>query len=111
MLLSHFGGKTLNFDDLTAEIDKGAIRAAWVTGGYRIKDWNDETVARKFAKLDLLVVQDMFASPLWDVATYQLPGGSFAERDGSYVNFAGRLQSAKWAIRPPVGAWAEGQLY
>ncbi|MCE9606790.1 MAG: (2Fe-2S)-binding protein [Planctomycetia bacterium] len=110
MLLSHFGGRTMNFDDLTAEIAKGAVRGAWVSGGYRLKGWNDADVAAKFAKLDLLVVQDMFASPLWDLATYQLPGGAFAERDGSYVNFAGRLQSAKWAIRPPVGAWVEGQL-
>jgi predicted molibdopterin-dependent oxidoreductase YjgC len=56
-------------------------------------------------------VQDMFASPLWNVATYQLPGGAFPEREGSYVNYAERLQFAKWAIRPPVGAWVEGQLY
>ena len=111
MLLSHFGGKTLSFEDLTAEIDRGAVRAAWVSGGYKKSDWVSEATAAKFAKLDLLVVQDMFVSPLWNVATYQLPGGSFAERDGSYVNFNGRLQSAKWAIRPPVGAWVEGQLY
>ena len=45
------------------------------------------------------------------MATYQLPGGSFAEREGSYVNFQDRLQSSKFAVRPPVGAWVEGQLY
>ncbi len=46
-----------------------------------------------------------------DAATYQLPGAAFAERDGSYVNYADRLQSFTWAIRPPAGVWVEGQLY
>ena len=59
----------------------------------------------------MVVVQDMFESPLWSVATYQLPGAGFAERAGSYVNFADRLQSFDWAIRPPAGVWIEGQLY
>ena len=59
----------------------------------------------------MLVVQDLFTTPLYLKATHQLPGGSFAERDGSYVNFSDRLQRTKWAVRPPVGAWVEGQLY
>jgi NADH-quinone oxidoreductase subunit G len=58
----------------------------------------------------VLVVQDLFATPLYLQATIQLPGGSFAEREGSYVNHADRLQTVARAIRPPVGAWVEGQL-
>lgn len=27
------------------------------------------------------------------------------------VNYAERLQSVPWAVRPPAGAWVEGQLY
>ncbi len=44
-------------------------------------------------------------------ATYQLPGAAFAEREGSYVNFADRLQCFTWAIRPPAGVWVEGSIY
>jgi NADH-quinone oxidoreductase subunit G len=40
-----------------------------------------------------------------------LPGGTFAERSGSFVNYQERLQSFKWAIRPPAGVWVEGNLY
>ena len=86
------------------------IGAVWVTGGYR-QPWHDEAVAVRFAGVKLLVVQDCFASPLWNRADYQLPGGTFAEREGSYVNATDRLQSFKWAIRPPAGVWVEGQLY
>ena len=39
-----------------------------------------------------------------------LPGAAYAERDGSYVNRADRLQSVAWAIRPPVGVRTEGSL-
>jgi NADH-quinone oxidoreductase subunit G len=56
-------------------------------------------------------VQDMFDSPLWQRATHQLPGAAFAERAGSLVNYADRLQSFTWAVRPPVGAWVEGHVY
>ena len=41
---------------------------------------------REFDDVPLLIVQDCFASPLWDRADYQLPGATFAEREGSYVN-------------------------
>ncbi len=60
-------------------------------------DWIDEATAERLQRARLLIVQDMFASPLWDRADYQLPGASFAERDGSYVNYADRLQSFEWA--------------
>jgi predicted molibdopterin-dependent oxidoreductase YjgC len=92
------------------QLDRGEIRAAWVSAGYP-KPWIDEATAARFGSLELLVVQDLFDSPLWDRATYQLPGASFAERAGSYVNFNDRLQSFDWAIRPPAGVWVEGPLY
>ena len=44
-------------------------------------------------------------------ADYQVPGATFAEREGSYVNATDRLQSFRWAIRPPAGVRTEGQVY
>jgi NADH-quinone oxidoreductase subunit G len=109
-VLNKFSDRLLKFDDLLGELDGGKIRAAWVTGGYP-KPWIDGPTAERFVNLELLIVQDMFDSPLWQQATYQLPGASFAERAGSYVNFNDRLQSFDWAIRPPAGVWPEGQVY
>lgn len=115
-VLKKFSDRLITFDDLLKQLDgeqsngSTAIRAAWVTGGYP-KPWIDEATAERFGNLDLLIVQDMFDSPLWRRATYQLPGASFAERFGSYVNFNDRLQSFEWAIRPPAGVWMEGNLY
>jgi NADH-quinone oxidoreductase subunit G len=109
-IVAHFMDRVYTFDDLLADIDAGSVQAAWVTGGYKT-DWIDEATAERFDSLDLLVVQDMFDSPLHARATYQLPGAGFAERDGSLVNFADRLQFVRWSIRPPAGAQVEGRVY
>jgi NADH-quinone oxidoreductase subunit G len=109
-VLKKFTGGVTTFDQLLEQLDRGEIKAAWVSAGYP-KPWIDEATAARFASVELLVVQDLFDSPLWQRATYQLPGASFAERAGSYVNFNDRLQSFDWAIRPPAGVWVEGSLY
>ncbi|MCB9875227.1 MAG: (2Fe-2S)-binding protein [Planctomycetaceae bacterium] len=100
----------VTWDDFLGRLSDEAFDAVWVTGGYK-SSWHDDSAAQKLSSVPLLIVQDSFASPLWDAATYQLPSATFAERDGSYVNHADRLQSFKWAVRPPAGVTTEGQLY
>ena len=114
-IIAYFTGRVTTFDEFVAELDDtsgdtGEIRGVWCSGGYKT-DWIDEASARRFESLDLLVVQDLFPSPLSERAEYELPGAAFAERDGSYVNLADHLQSAPWAIRPPVEVRTEGSLY
>ena len=84
--------------------------ALWITGGYGAA-WHDEGAKTALGSVPTLIVQDMFTSPLYEAATYQLPAAAFAEREGSYVNVGDRLQSFKWAIRPPAGVNTEGQVY
>jgi NADH-quinone oxidoreductase subunit G len=109
-VLAKFTGGVSPFDELLKRCEAGEFKAAWISGGYH-EPWIDEATAARLAGAPLLIVQDLFDSPLWQMATYQLPGASFAERSGSYVNFADRLQSFDWAIRPPAGVWVEGNLY
>ena len=109
-ILAHFSGTVITFDKFLTELERGEVRGAWVSGGYKT-DWIDEDTARRFERLELLVVQDLFPSPLSARATYELPAVAFAERTGSYVNRAERLQSVRQAIRPPSGTRTEGSLY
>ena len=109
-IIAHFTGRVTTFDQLLTELEKGEIRGAWISGGYKT-DWVDEASARRFDSIEMLVVQDLFPSPLSERAEYELPGAAFAERDGSYVNRADHLQSACWAIRPPAGVRSEASLY
>jgi NADH-quinone oxidoreductase subunit G len=109
-IVSRLGGGLLNWGDFLGRLDDESFGAVWVAGGYSAA-WHEAAAAEKFADVKTLIVQDCFSSPLWDRADYQIPGATFAEREGSYVNAKDRLQSFRWAIRPPAGVQTEGQLY
>lgn len=109
-IVQHFQGSLLEFAELPARMAAEGVRSLWVSGGYKT-DWPATAAIDFGSELRLLIVQDLFASPLWEQATFQLPGAAFAERAGSYVNRHDRLQSFAWAIRPPAGVMVEGQLY
>jgi NADH-quinone oxidoreductase subunit G len=109
-VLAHFTRQVMTFEGLLTELERGEVRGAWVSGGYS-SDWIDAATAARFGRVDVLVVQDLFGSPLSERARYELPGAAFPEREGSYVNRNDRLQSVRRAIRPPSGVRTEGSLY
>ena len=54
-----------------------------------------------FRELEFLAVQDLFLTETARYADVVLPGASFAEKDGTYVNTERRIQLAKKAVEPP----------
>jgi NADH-quinone oxidoreductase subunit G len=109
-IISRMGGGIVTWEELVPKLVTENVKGLWFAGGYK-SNWIDEATAESIAAdVPLVIVQDMFQSPLYDLATYQLPGVSFAERGGSYVNHADRLQSFSWAIRPPAGVMSEGHF-
>jgi len=109
-VVAHFTGRVATFEELLLEIEQEEIWGVWISGGYKTA-WIDEATAQRLIRPELLIVQDLFTSPLSERATYTLPGAAFAERDGSYVNRAERLQSVRRAIRPPAGVRTEASLF
>jgi NADH-quinone oxidoreductase subunit G len=109
-VLGRFGPQVLGFAEGLAELDRSEIQGLWVSGGY-MADWIDTATAARLGRIKLRIVQDLFPSPLSQQATYELPAAAFAERDGSYVNHQGLLQTATRAIRPPPGVRTESSLY
>jgi NADH-quinone oxidoreductase subunit G len=83
--------------------------AVWITGGYP-QPWSGPEDAAAVAAVPLRIVQDLWPGPLWDAANYRLPSAAWPERAGSFVNANDQLQSFDWAVRPPRGVLAEGQL-
>jgi predicted molibdopterin-dependent oxidoreductase YjgC len=57
-----------------------------------------------FRDLEFLAVQDLFLTETARYADVVLPGASFAEKDGTYVNTERRIQLAKKAVEPPGDA-------
>jgi NADH-quinone oxidoreductase subunit G len=98
------------WDDLVTHVRDGNASAAWITAAYP-GAWIGDEAASAFAGLGCLVVQDLFDSPLTELATGRLPAASFAERAGTWVNVGHRAQSFGQAVRPPAGVWPEGRLF
>jgi NADH-quinone oxidoreductase subunit G len=109
-VIAALSGNTCNWPEFVERTTSTPPTRLWLTGGYPTVAY-DVALAMNLAQTKILVVQDMFESPLWENATFQLPGVSFAERAGSYVNRDDRLQTFSWAIRPPAGAKTDGQVF
>ncbi len=100
------GGASLA--DLRRSIDAGQIRALVVLHEDLTAEagWDGATLQ----KLDLLVTLGLLQNPTTDRADFILPGASFAEKRGSMINGAGRLQRLNRAIPSPGQAWDDWQI-
>jgi len=109
-VIEHFGGRRLGFEQFLAAAAEGRFRAAYVVGGYP-KEWVSQPVARALGKIKYLVLHDLFPSPLGDIASIQIPGASWAEREGTFMNCDGLVQAFERAIPPLEGIKVDGQLF
>ncbi|MBI3467137.1 MAG: molybdopterin-dependent oxidoreductase [Planctomycetes bacterium] len=109
-VLRHFEGEVLDFPSFLARVRLGQIKAVYLTGGYP-EAWISLEEAESLEQLELLVVQDILPSPVSRMADFVLPGASFAEKEGSYVNHGGLLQVSQRAIRPPGACHVDGQVF
>jgi NADH-quinone oxidoreductase subunit G len=67
--------------------------------------------ANAFKDVSLLIVQDLFPSPLSRLAHYVIPASSFAEKEGTFVNYKELAQGLRWAVRPPRDCRTDGQVF
>jgi NADH-quinone oxidoreductase subunit G len=107
MVLEHFGARS-TFGDVVAQA-AGGMEAIYAVGGDPA-GWLDPQHAEALAKAELVVVQDIFPSALAEQAEFVLSGGSFAERDGCFVNHERLAQEIHRSIRPPDGARPDGRI-
>ncbi len=112
-VLRHFQGEVISFDQVVREAGEGKLQALYLAASYPPREggWVNQQQAEALAKVPLLVVQDLFASPASAVATYVLPGAAWAEKDGTFVNHAGLAQAIHWAARPPQDLRTDGQVF
>jgi len=109
-IVSHFAGGLIGWGELLDRAGRGEFDAVWVSAGSPLP-WISDEQAGRFSGVEHLVVQDLFPSPLSELAAFELPGAAWAEREGAYVNRRHWLQKAAWAIRPPAGVRTEGSLF
>jgi NADH-quinone oxidoreductase subunit G len=89
---------------MRADVEAGRVTALYVFDpgpDGSIGDVSWVIAARQSGKLPFLIVQGVLLTELAKAADVVLPGASWVEKDASYVNKDGRLQSAACAMAPP----------
>ena len=89
-------------------IKSGKIRTLLVHGENVVKHGIAEDL---LAKLELLLVIDTLPNRVADLAHYVLPGATFAEKRGTFINAKNRLQRLNPAISSPGIARPEWQTF
>ncbi len=112
-VLEHFQGRVIRYEDVLLDAAEGRLQALYLSAGYppRGDGWVSADAARALARVPLLVVHDLFASPAAQAARDVLPAASFAEKDGTFVNHAGLAQAIHWAVSPPGDGRVDGQVF
>jgi formate dehydrogenase major subunit len=82
-------------------IHQGKLKSLYIKGEDTItSDANANDVAEAFAKLDFMVVQDIFFSETCKFADIVLPASPALEKDGTFVNTERRIQRLYQALEP-----------
>ena len=92
---------------IAESIREGSIKSLVVIGEDVTKHGFDEELLNK---LDTLVVIDTLPSGTTKHADFLLPGATFAEKRGTFINVKGRLQRFNQAIAPVGQALPEWQI-
>lgn len=109
MILQHFAGSVMPMGDVLGRASSGGFAAMYLVGGDP-QGWIDDAQAAALEKVGTVIVQDILPSPASQRAKFVLAGGSFAEREGTFVNHAGLAQAIDKAIRSPGEAKPDGRI-
>lgn len=91
---------------------EGTLKALYVTGEDMLASYPDRGLVEKaLAKIDFLVVQDLFLSETASKADVVLPAASFAEKSGTYTNAERRIQRLNPGIPSPGDAKTDFAIF
>jgi len=89
----------------------GRLKAMYIMGENPMLSEPDLQHAKEaMAKLDFLVVQDLFLTETAQMADIVLPASSFAEKDGTFTSTERRVQRVRKAINPPGQARVDWEI-
>ena len=87
--------------EMLADANKGALKALLVIGENPVGTLPSAAQAKEaFAKLELLVCQELFLTETAAMAHVVLPACSYVEKDGTFTNSEGHVQAVRQAINP-----------
>ncbi len=108
-ILQQFQGEVISFETISKQLEQGKFDGLFFLNADPLAQFSD-TLLKALGKLKLLVVEDFQSSALSDAAHYVLAGGAWAEKDGTFVNFADLAQMIQRAVRGPQDARPDGRI-
>jgi formate dehydrogenase alpha subunit len=87
--------------EIMEQVKKGKIKGMYIVGENPVLSFpNSRLITEILSSLDFLVVQDMFLTETAKLANVVLPAASFAEKEGTFTNFEGKVNRVRKAIKP-----------
>ncbi len=87
--------------EMLEQAREGKVKGMFIMGENPVASFPQPTLVKEaLASLDFLVVTDMFLTDTARLASVVLPAASFAEKEGTFTNFEGRVQPVRKAIEP-----------
>jgi predicted molibdopterin-dependent oxidoreductase YjgC len=87
------------------------IKGMYIVGENPVLSFpNPNLIKEALASLDFLVVQDVFLTETAKLANVVLPAASFAEKEGTFTNFEGRVQQVRKVIEPLGGSLPDWEI-
>ena len=101
----------LDTDGILDAAIAGKIKALYIMGSNPVKHHPDpEKVKLALSKIPFIVVSDLFFTETAKYADVFLPACSFAEKEGSFTNIEGRVQTFNKALEPKGQSRADWQI-
>jgi NADH-quinone oxidoreductase subunit G len=92
----------LGHDGIFEAAERGELESLYLIGQDPLSTHPDELFVKSaFSKLKFLLVQDIFLTETARMADCVLPGACFGEKEGTFTNQEGRVQSIKRLMKPP----------
>lgn len=103
--------KGLTALEMVQQAKEGNVRAMYIVGENPALSFPQPSLVKQaLESLELLVVQDMFLTETAKLAKVVLPASSFAEKDGTFTNFEGRIQKLNRALLPLGNSLPDWQI-
>lgn len=103
--------KGLTALEMIQQAKEGNVRAMYIVGENPALSFPQPSLVKQsLESLELLVVQDMFLTETAKLAKVVLPASSFAEKDGTFTNFEGRIQKLNRALLPLGNSLPDWQI-
>ncbi len=105
------GKPGLTVVEMGEEAHKGKIKAMYIMGeNPMVTDPDLSHLKNAYAKLELLVVQDIFLTETGEMAHVVFPSLCFLEKNGTFVNTERRVQRVRKALNGPGAARPDWEI-